>query len=169
MSDEENRLMDILKELQKSNDTGKAIDLIIDQLQKTPQKPSLPKKKKGNIDTGEGLKVLCSCGNVITSFYNNYINVLDISLWHCDVCGDSIQIQIIVKDLGDSPIPKIKKESKYKDIRLKCEKCSSTIYAGSTRYVNELKKQSKWRCQDCGNIYFVQKKVIKNPKMEIDT
>lgn len=143
----------------------------IQKKQKTTKKVTKKVKPKIIEDKMQGLKIYCPCGRVITSLYTYYINHLDIGRWECPACSESHLIQIDIEELGQAEIPKEKKESRKKCVRMKClnEECEALIYAPTTNYVNRLPKQSNWRCQECGAIYRIKMKydVGLNPETDL--
>lgn len=174
MMSDKAEIIDVLKELLKNKENKELLkdalkDILDEEKETIPKKKSKNKTKpvKPSDPSIEGLKVICTCGNILSSLYTFYINSMDISYWECNGCGSTYSIEMGIEKLGKGDIPEEKKESKRKDVRLKCFDCGNTIYAGSTNYVNKLPRRSRWRCQECGSIYLVIKKMKLNIETEL--
>ena len=118
-------------------------------------------------DRMEGLKVLCSCGNILTSLSTLYLNALDIGRWECPDCGGSYLIQSKIEKMDgiSSNIPPVS-DSPKKCVRMMCE-CGEIMYFRKTNYVNRMPPRSQWRCSSCGRVYLYLIELKTNVPKEI--
>lgn len=138
-------------------------------MSKVKKKKTVAKKV---IDKNEGLKVICDCGEVLTSRRLMFLNSVDAGRWECPVCGESYLFEFEITEIGEGKMPAKYREPRKKNIRVYCEKCGNVIYTSRTKYINRLFNgtyyQSNWRCQHCGMIYKIRGRFQKGVQTEIE-